>query len=63
MFSPCSEKKEELLIDGCHSKKSAENLYNYLKTLKKPIYGIWGMQKNKVPEEFIKSFKKIFKKI
>jgi dihydrofolate synthase/folylpolyglutamate synthase len=54
---------EKLLIDGCHSKASAENLYNYLKTLKEPIYGIWGMQKNKLPELFIKSFKNIFKKI
>ena len=42
---------------------SAENLYNYLKTLKEPIYGIWGMQKNKLPDQFIKSFKKIFKKL
>jgi dihydrofolate synthase/folylpolyglutamate synthase len=54
---------ENLLIDGCHSIASAENLYGYLKTLKRPIYGIWGMQKNKLPEEFIKSFKNIFKKI
>ena len=42
---------------------SGENLYNYLKTLKEPIYGIWGMQKNKLPERFIKSFKSIFKKL
>lgn len=62
-FKKILNKKEELLIDGCHSKKSAENLYSYLKTLKKPIYGIWGMQKNKMPKEFIKSFKGIFKKI
>ena len=55
--------KENLLIDGCHSTASAENLYNYLKTLKDPIYGIWGMQKNKLPDQFIKSFKKIFKRI
>ena len=54
---------EKLLIDGCHSVASAENLYKYLKTLKEPIYGIWGMQKNKLPELFIKSFKKIFKKV
>jgi dihydrofolate synthase/folylpolyglutamate synthase len=55
--------QENLLIDGCHSIASAENLYNYLKTVKEPIYGIWGMQKNKMPELFIKSFNKIFKKI
>jgi dihydrofolate synthase/folylpolyglutamate synthase len=55
--------QEQLLIDGCHSTASAENLYNYLKTLKEPVYGIWGMQKNKLPNQFIKSFNKIFKKI
>ncbi len=55
--------QENLLIDGCHSIASAKNLYNYLKMLKEPIYGIWGMQKNKLPDQFIKSFNKIFKKI
>jgi dihydrofolate synthase/folylpolyglutamate synthase len=55
--------QENLLIDGCHSMMSAKNLYNYLKTLKEPIYGIWGMQKNKLPNQFIRSFNKIFKKI
>ena len=55
--------QEKLLIDGCHSMASGENLYNYLKTLKEPIYGIWGMQKNKLPEKFIKSFKSILKKV
>lgn len=54
---------ENLLIDGCHSLQSARNLYLYLKTLKNPIFGIWGMQKNKLPDKFIKSFNKIFKKI
>ena len=54
---------EKLLIDGCHSIASAKNLYNHLKTLKEPIYGIWGMQKNKLPEIFIKSFKDILKKV
>ena len=56
-------KNEEILIDGCHSIESAKNLYSYLKTLKTPIYGIWGMSKNKLPEKFIKEFKKIFKQI
>ena len=51
------------MVDGCHSETSAENLSEYLKTLKKPIYGIWGMQKNKMPEKFIKKFNNIFKKI
>ena len=55
--------QENLLIDGCHSMSSAKNLYNYLQTLKEPIYGIWGMQKNKLPDQFIRSFNKIFKKI
>ena len=44
-------------------RKSAKNLANYLKTLKLPIYGIWGMTKNKDPELFIKQFKGVFKKI
>ena len=62
-FKKLMTRNEKLLIDGCHSIASAENLYNYLKTLKEPIYGIWGMQKNKLPDQFIKSFKKIFKKL
>ena len=57
------KRTEELLVDTCHSEASAENLYNYLKTLKKPIYAIWGMQKNKMPEKFINKFKNIFNKI
>ncbi len=56
-------KNEKLLIDGCHSITSGHNLNNYLKTLNEPIYGIWGMQKNKMPKEFIKIFKKTFKKL
>ena len=56
-------KKEKLLLDGCHSFTSAQNLNKYLKTIREPIYGIWGMQKNKMPEKFIKIFNKTFKKI
>ena len=56
-------KNEKLLVDGCHSMSSGTNLYSYLKTLKGPIYGIWGMQKNKMPDKFIKLFNNIFKKI
>jgi len=56
-------KTERILIDGCHSETSGQNLYNYLKTLKVPIYGIWAMTKNKDPDRFIKQFKGIFKKI
>ena len=55
--------KEKLLIDGCHSEESAKNLASYLKTLSEDIYGIWGMQKHKHPELFIKQFKGIFEKI
>ena len=62
-FQKLLKPNEQLLIDGCHSIASAKNLYEYLKTLKEPIYGIWGMQKNKLPKLFIKSFKKIFKKV
>ena len=62
-FKKLLKPNEKLLIDGCHSIASAKNLYNYLKTLKEPIYGIWGMQKNKLPNQFIRSFNKIFKKL
>mgnify|MGYP002818175748 CR=1 FL=1 len=62
-FKKLLRTNEKLLIDGCHSIASAENLYNYLKTLKEPIYGIWGMQKNKLPDQFIKIFNKIFKRL
>ena len=55
--------KEKLLIDGCHSTTSAQNLANYLKTIKKPIYGIWGMQSNRDPKKFIRYFRGVFKKI
>jgi dihydrofolate synthase / folylpolyglutamate synthase len=57
------KKNEKILIDGCHSQTSAKNLADYLKSLKKPIYGIWGMTKNKDPDMFIKQFNGIFKKI
>ena len=55
--------KEKLLIDGCHSTESARNLASYLKTLNSDIYGIWGMQKHKNPDLFIKQFRGVFKKI
>ena len=55
--------EEKILIDGCHSEVSAKNLANYLSSIKTPIYGIWGMTKNKDPNKFIKQFKGIFKKI
>ena len=56
-------KNEKILIDGCHSETSARNLAEYLKTLNLPVYGIWGMTKNKNPDLFIKQFRGIFKKI
>ncbi len=57
------KKNEKIIIDGCHSEVSAKNLADYLKTLKQPIYGVWGMTKNKEPDRFIKQFKGLFKKI
>ena len=62
-FNKLLSSNENLLIDGCHSMASAKNLYDYLKTLKGPIYGIWGMQKNKLPDQFIKICNKIFKRL
>ena len=56
-------KKEKFLIDGCHSEASAKNLSSYLSTLNQEIYAIWGMQKHKQPELFIKHLKKNIKKI
>ena len=56
-------KNEKIILDGAHSNTSGKNLYNYLKTIELPIYCIWGMQKNKFPNEFLKNFKGIFKKI
>ena len=55
-------KNEKILIDGCHSETSARNLAEYLKTLNLPVYGIWGMTKNKNPDLFIKQFRGIFKR-
>ncbi|MDB9799512.1 hypothetical protein OAB48_00590 [Pelagibacteraceae bacterium] len=56
-------KKEKILIDGCHSKTSAKNFSSYLKSIKTKKFGIWGMTKNKNPEIFIKQFKNRFEKI
>ena len=56
-------RKNRILVDGCHSEISAKNLANYLKKFKIPIYGIWGSLKNKNPDEIIKNFKNIFKKV
>ena len=51
------------MIDGAHSPADSLNLYNYLKTIKLPIYGIWAMSKNKEPDLFVKNLKGIFKKV
>ena len=56
-------KNETIMIDGAHSPADSLNLYNYLKTIKLPIYGIWAMSKNKEPDLFVKNLKGIFKKI
>jgi len=56
-------KNERLLLDGCHSDESTKNLARYLRKFKVPIYGICGIQKNKNPNQLIKNFKGILKKI
>ena len=40
-----------------------ENVINFLKKQNIPVYGIWGSLKNKNPNENIKNFKGIFKKL
>ena len=56
-------KNEMIMIDGAHAPTDSLNLFNYLKKIKLPIYGVWAMSKNKEPELFIKNLKGIFKKI
>ena len=56
-------KKTKVLVDGCHSYESTKNLARYLKNFKTPIYAIWGSLKNKNPNQLIKNFKGIFKKV
>ena len=56
-------KNELIMIDGAHAPADALNLYNYLKTIKLPKYGIWSMTKNKEPDLFIKELKNVFQKI
>ena len=64
MKNPKSLKKNErLLLDGCHSDEGTKNLAQYLRKFKTPIYGICGIQKNKNPNQLIKNFRGIFKKI
>ena len=56
-------KKTKVLVDGCHSNESTKNLARYLRKCKIPVYSIWGSLKNKNPNQLIKNFKGIFKKI
>ena len=56
-------RNEMIMIDGAHAPADAKNLYNYLKTIKLPKYGIWSMTKNKEPDLFIKELKNVFQKI
>ena len=56
-------KKNNILVDGCHSETSSQNLANYLRKFNLPIYGIWGSLKNKNPNKLIKNFDGIFKKV
>ena len=57
------KRKNRILVDGCHSYTSSKNLANFLKNQKTTVYGIWGSLKNKNPNENIKNFKGIFKKL
>jgi len=56
-------RNEIIMIDGAHSPADSKNLYNYLKTIKLPKYGIWAMTKNKEPDLFIKELKNVFQKV
>ena len=56
-------KKTKVLVDGCHSNESTKNLARYLRKCKIPVYSIWGSLKNKNPDQLIKNFKGVFKKI
>ncbi len=56
-------KSEKIMLDGAHAETDAKNLSNYLKNNKLPKYGIWAYMKNKEPNQFIKQFKKVFKKL
>jgi len=56
-------RKGRILVDGCHSDESTKNLARYLRKFKIPVYAIWGGLKNKNPDQLIKNFKGIFKKI
>ena len=56
-------KKTKVLVDGCHSNESTKNLARYLRKCKIPVYSIWGSLKNKNPDQLIKNFGGIFKKI
>ena len=56
-------KKTRVLVDGCHSNESAKNLSQFLRQFKIPIYAVWGSLRNKNPNDLIKNFKGVFKKI
>ena len=58
-----NHKNTKILVDGCHGYESTKNLARYLKNFKTPIYAIWGSLKNKNPNQLIKNFKGIFKKV
>ena len=56
-------KNEQILLDGAHAETDAKNLANFLRNIKIPKYAIWAMMKNKEPDQFIKQFKGIFRKV
>ncbi len=56
-------RNEIIMIDGAHSPADSKNLYNYLKNIKLPKFGIFAMTKNKEPYLFIKELKNVFQKV
>jgi len=55
-------KKEDLLLDGCHSEEGILNHKKFIKNINKPKYAIWSLQKNRDPEKYVRHLK-CFKKI
>ena len=55
-------KKEDFLLDGCHSEVAIKNHVSFIKKINKPKFAIWSLQKNRYPNQFVKHLK-IFDKI
>ena len=54
--------KEDLLVDGCHSVEAILNHKSFIKSINKPKYAIWSLQKNREPQKYVKHLK-CFEKI